>query len=79
MVASCGQDKPHRSPKKVNFSCVIGIYLMSFFYDHPKSMFEIWMAQMKVSFYLMIFNQTLIRRFLKFLKSISASEMQKQY
>ena len=35
MVASCGQDKPHRNPKKVNFSCIIGIYLMSFFYDHP--------------------------------------------
>ena len=35
MVASCGQDEPHRSPKKVNFSCVICIYLMSFFYDHP--------------------------------------------
>ena len=35
MVTSCGQDEPHRSPKKVNFRCVICIYLMSFFYDHP--------------------------------------------
>ena len=35
MVASCGQDEPHKSPKKVHFSCVIGIYLMSFFYEHP--------------------------------------------
>ena len=35
MVTSCNQDGPHRSPKKAYFSCVIGIFLMSFFYDHP--------------------------------------------
>ena len=35
MSTSIGQDEPHRSPKKAYFSCVIGIYLMSFFYDHP--------------------------------------------
>ena len=35
MVTSCGQDEHHRSAKKLYFSCVIGIYLMSFFYDHP--------------------------------------------
>ena len=35
MVTSCGQDEPHWSPKKAYFSCEIGIYLMSFFYDHP--------------------------------------------
>ena len=35
MVASCGQDEPNKSPKKVNFSCIIGFNLMSFFYDHP--------------------------------------------
>ena len=27
--------EPHRSPKKEEFSCVTGIYLMSFFYKHP--------------------------------------------
>ena len=41
MVISCGQDEPHRSPKKAYFSCVIGIYLMSFFYDHPVFYLEI--------------------------------------
>ena len=41
MVTSCGQDEPHRSPKKVYFSCVIGIYLMSFFYDHPVAPWKI--------------------------------------
>ena len=35
MFISCDPDEPFRSPKKVYFSCVIGIYLMSFFYDHP--------------------------------------------
>ena len=35
MVMICGQNEPHRSPKKSVFSCVIGIYLMSFFFDHP--------------------------------------------
>ena len=35
MVTSCGQDEPHRSPKKEYFSCVIGTYLMSFIYEHP--------------------------------------------
>ena len=34
-VTSCGQDEHHRSPKNVYFSGVIGLYLMSFFYDHP--------------------------------------------
>ena len=35
MVTSCGQDEPNKSPKKVNFSYIIGVYLRSFFYDHP--------------------------------------------
>ena len=35
MVTSCGQDEPLRSSKKAYFICLIGIYLMSFFYDHP--------------------------------------------
>ena len=34
-VTSCGWDEPHRGTKKAYFSCVIGIYLMSFFYEHP--------------------------------------------
>ena len=35
MVTSCGQDEPHRSAKMVYFSCEIGVYLMSFFYNLP--------------------------------------------
>ena len=35
MVTSCGQDEHHISTKKLYFSCVIGIYFMSFFYEHP--------------------------------------------
>ena len=34
-VRSCGEDEPHASPKKAFFSQAIGLYLMSFFYDHP--------------------------------------------
>ena len=29
-----GQDEPHRWPKKAYFSCAIGVYFMSFFYEH---------------------------------------------
>ena len=32
MSLSCGQDEP---PEIAFFSCVIGIYLVSFFFDHP--------------------------------------------
>ena len=39
MVIIFGQVEPHRSPKKSVFSCVIGIYLMSFFYEHPVDTF----------------------------------------
>ena len=35
MFISCGQDEHLRSPQKVYFSCVISIYLVSFFYEHP--------------------------------------------
>ena len=35
MSTTCGQDKLHRSYKKAYFSCVISIYFLSFFYDHP--------------------------------------------
>ena len=35
MVIICGQDEPHSSLTKSVFSCVIGIYFMSFFYEHP--------------------------------------------
>ena len=34
-VTSFGWDESHRSPKKAYFSCVIGIYFLSFFSDHP--------------------------------------------
>ena len=40
MFISCGQDEPLRSPQMAYFSCVIGIYFVSFFYDHP--VVEIW-------------------------------------
>ena len=32
---SFGQDEPHRNPKKAYSNCAIGIYFMSFFYEHP--------------------------------------------
>ena len=35
MFISFGQDEPHRRPKKAYFSCAIGVYFMSFFYEHP--------------------------------------------
>ena len=35
MFISCDQDEPLRSPIKVYFSCVISIYFVSFFYEHP--------------------------------------------
>ena len=34
-VRSCGEDEPHTIPKMAYFTQVIGLYLMSFFYDHP--------------------------------------------
>ena len=35
MFISCDPDEPYRSPKKAYFNCVIGIYFLSFFYEHP--------------------------------------------
>jgi len=35
MFISFGQDEPHRSPKEAYFNGVIGIYFLSFFYEHP--------------------------------------------
>ena len=35
MVIISVQDEPNRSPKKSVFGSVIGVYLMSFFYEHP--------------------------------------------
>ena len=34
-VTSCGWDERHRGSKKAYFSCVIGIYSLSFFFEHP--------------------------------------------
>ena len=51
-VTSCGWNEPHRSPIKEDFSCVIGIYLMSFFYEHPvciSSQYKVW-SENKVFF-----------------------------
>ena len=43
MSTSIGQDEPHRSPKMAYFSCAIGVYFMSFFYEHPVSVkTELW-------------------------------------
>ena len=44
-VRSCGDDEPRRSPKKAYFSWEIGIYLMSFFYDHPVEYHNIRLCQ----------------------------------
>ena len=35
MSLSCGQDEPLSFPKNAFFSCVIGIYFVAFFIDHP--------------------------------------------
>ena len=35
MSLSCGQDEPLGCPENTFFSCVIGIYLVSFIFDHP--------------------------------------------
>ena len=35
MFISCGQDELFKSPKKAYFSCLIGLYFLSFFYEHP--------------------------------------------
>ena len=35
MSLSCGQDESLGCPKNAFFSCVIGIYFVSFFFDHP--------------------------------------------
>ena len=35
MVIISVQDEPNRSPKKSVLGSVIGVYLMSFFYEHP--------------------------------------------
>ena len=35
MFISCGQDEPQRSPQQAQFNQVIGIYFLSFFYEHP--------------------------------------------
>ena len=35
MSQNCGQDEPLSWPKNAFFSCVIGIYFVAFFIDHP--------------------------------------------
>ena len=39
MSLSCGQDEPLGCPENAFFSCAIGIYLVSFFFDHPVVIF----------------------------------------
>ena len=41
MFISCGQDELYRSPKKAYFSCLIGLYFLSFFYEHPVCQFYV--------------------------------------
>ena len=38
MSLSCGQDKPLSCPKNAYFSCVICVYFVAFFIDHPVSL-----------------------------------------
>ena len=35
MSLSCGQDESLGCPKNAFFSCVIGVYFVSFLFDHP--------------------------------------------
>ena len=35
MSLTCGQYGPHISPKNAYFCCVIGVYFVSLFIDHP--------------------------------------------
>ena len=41
MSTNCGQEEPHGRPKKAYFSCVIGVYFMSIFDEHPVFMIKI--------------------------------------
>ena len=41
MVIICVQDEPNRSPQKSVFGSVIGVYLMSFFYEHPVHTYDL--------------------------------------
>ena len=52
MFISCGQDEPLRSPQKAYFICVIGIYFVSFFYEHPVLTSNTIRPFFKVKFYL---------------------------
>ena len=40
-MSRCGQDEPLSWPKNAFFSCVIGIYFVAFFIDHPVSLLVI--------------------------------------
>ena len=42
MSLSCGQDEPLSCPENDIFSCLIGIYLVSFFFDHPVILAKKW-------------------------------------
>ena len=50
MFISCGQDEPHRSPKEAYFNCLICVYFLSFFYEHPVFDFhfqDLWFLQVR--------------------------------
>ena len=51
MVIISVQDEPNRSPKKSVFGSVIGVYLMSFFYEHPVHKMSADTTQIKLSLF----------------------------
>ena len=41
MFICCDPDEPYRSPKQAYFNHLIGIYFLSFFYEHPVVQYSI--------------------------------------
>ena len=60
MFISCGQDEPYRSPKKAYFSCVIGLYFLSFFYEHPVYMVR-WQGNIVIIYNKQVYSSNLER------------------
>ena len=52
MSISCGQDEPLTCPKNAFFSCVIGIYFVTYFIVHPVVIFSFSrMKERKIQFF----------------------------
>ena len=83
MFITCGQDEPHMSLINTHFSCVIGVYFLSFIYDHP--VFSIYRWKMATKW--PVFSNTLKTRnkmptWLDFLKSVTdetSAKVKKRY